>query len=371
MTDVLMNDFARQWAEVGEDVLKATRRVGASGWYILGQEVQLFEQELASFCGCAAAVGCASGLDAIEIALRALGLAPGQNVLTTPLSAFATTLAITRAGGVPVFVDVDETGGIDLDLAEQAFEADPDLRYFVPVHLYGNPFNLDRLSELKARFGLRIVEDCAQAIGASWRDKPVGSVGDLAALSFYPTKNLGAMGDGGAVLGSEMTLLARCRQLRDYGQSAKYQHELLGLNSRLDELQAAILRDAFLPRLDRWTKRRREIANLYRQALPGLVLPLSSLAHSVAHLFPIKLANRAVQMERLRALGIQTAIHYPSLIPDQPALADYRRSVIGELQQARRLASEELSLPLHPYLTDNEVGRVIESIQACVASSYR
>ena len=265
---ILLNDFQRQWADTRADVLDATERVGASGWYILGKNVESFERALAASFDRAFAVGCASGLDAIEIALRALGLRPGDKVLTTPLSAFATTLAILRAGGVPVFVDVDDHGLIDLARCEERL-ATGDIRAFVPVHLYGQPLPLPRLAELQARFAVALVEDCAQSALARFRGRSAGTVGAIAATSFYPTKNLGALGDGGALLTDDPALRDRCASLRNYGQTARYQHDELGLNSRLDELQAAILAQAFLPRLPAWTeRRRRDRATLPRRHPP-------------------------------------------------------------------------------------------------------
>ncbi len=251
------NDFKRQWAEIGPAAMAAVERVGASGRYILGREVEAFEGKLAKFWGVSHAVGVANGMDAIEIALRALDLQPGQRVLTTPFSAFATTLAILRAGGVPVFVDVDDNGNVDLEQCRDIFSRDRSTRFFVPVHLYGNPLDLEKLDALKQDFDLVIVEDCAQAIGAKHGGRNVGTVGQAAATSFYPTKNLGAFGDGGALLTNDPPTASRARALRNYGQSDLYLHDELGLNSRLDELHAAVLSDALLPNLERWTEARR------------------------------------------------------------------------------------------------------------------
>lgn len=200
---VLANPFQRQWAEISKDVLDAVERVGASGWYVLGKEVSAFEAALAPRFGAAAAVGCASGLDAIEIGLTGLGIGPGDKVLTTPYSAFATALAIVRAGATPVFVDTDAHGLLDLDLAEAALDADSSIRAVVPVHLFGHALNLERIGAWRERFDVVVVEDCAQSIGASSEGQLAGSAGQAAATSFYPTKNLGAMGDGGALMTSD------------------------------------------------------------------------------------------------------------------------------------------------------------------------
>ncbi len=363
---VLFNDFRAQWARCGSRVLEAVEKVGDSGWLILGEEVAAFEQALAAYWGLPHCVGCASGLDAIEIALRCAGLQPGQKVLTTPLSAFATSLAIIRAGGAPVFVDVDEAGQLDLDLCEAALANDEELRFLLPVHLYGHALDLARLAELRDRYSLGLVEDCAQAIGARSRGEPVGSVGEFAATSFYPTKNLGAMGDGGALLTSQEAGAAAARVLRDYGQARKFEHEQLGLNSRLDELHAAILNSVFLPDLARATERRREIAERYRAEIDHDDLapaPTPAGSESVWHLYPLLVREgRDALGEHLRGLGIASGVHYPVLIPFQKALAPSRaESLLTRLPQAQRFSESELSLPIHPYLTDRDVERVIDA----------
>lgn len=363
-----MNDFARQWADTGPAVLDAVRRVGESGWFILGPEVTTFEEALASEFGRRFAVGCASGLDAIEIGLRALRLNPGDKVLTTPMSAFATTLAILRAGGRPVFVDVDQSGLIDLNRVRDLLERDASIRYLVPVHLFGHACDLDALGELKARFDLQIVEDCAQAIGARSGGCPVGSVGQLSALSFYPTKNLGALGDGGAILTDDESLRDSCRVFRDYGQTSKYVHDVAGLNSRLDELHAAVLRRAFLPRLSGWTVRRQSVAARYVQGIehPSVrIVPVPHHSRSVWHLFPVLVEpdRRDAFTNHLLEAGIRTAIHYPHTIPSQKGLGGQSAfDVEGELTRAEAFAAGEVSLPNHPYLRDDEIDAVVSRI---------
>lgn len=365
---ILLNDFVAQWRDVRADTLAATDRVGESGWLVLGREVAAFEAELAQASALPHVVGCGNGLDALEISLRALGLAPGQPVLTTPLSAFATTLAIVRAGGVPVFLDVDASGLLDLDACDRLLRARPDIRFLVPVHLYGHALDLQRLAALAKAHDLRVVEDCAQAIGARSRGTPVGAVGALAATSFYPTKNLGCMGDGGAVLTSDARLADAARCLRDYGQSAKYVHARLGMNSRLDELQAAILRSALLPRLARFTARRREVAAAYRDGIrnPALIVPPPPAgSDSVWHLFPLLVeGDRARFKAHLDAAGVGNGLHYPTLIPDQEALAGTGFEVAGPLERAARFAARELSIPIHPYLADADVARVVDACNA-------
>jgi dTDP-4-amino-4,6-dideoxygalactose transaminase len=360
---VLMNDFQTQWQQIREKALNAVDRVGKSGWLILGEEVKSFEKSLSSYWGLPYSLGCANGLDAIELGLRALALPKGAKVLTTPLSAFATSLAIIRAGGVPVFVDTDATGLIDLELCEKIFSENPDIRYFVPVHLYGHALSYSKLLDLKNKFNLHIVEDCAQAIGAINENKSVGSVGEITATSFYPTKNLGCMGDGGALLTHDKNLYAKALCLRDYGQSQKYVHTELGLNSRLDELQAAILNDAFLPQLESMTNKRKLIAKTYRENIKNLnilLAPISENSDSVWHLFPVLIKENPEDFQlHLKSKNIQSGRHYPILIPHQEALEN--PILLTELKCAQQFATTEVSLPIHPYMTDVQIQHVIDT----------
>lgn len=362
------NPFDRQWAAIGPDVMQAVERVGTSGSYVLGQEVDGFERAFAAQSSIAHAVGCGSGLDAVEIGLRALGLAAGDRVLTTPLSAFATSLAIIRAGGIPCFVDVDDSGLLDLDEAEKRLTEDSGIRFLVPVHLFGHALDLERLAEMRDRFELRIVEDAAQAALACSNELAVGSVGQATAVSFYPTKNLGALGDGGCVLTDDRRIADECRAIRDYGQSAKYVHDRLGMNSRLDELHAAVLRSAMLPRLSDWIARRRQIAERYLRGLADThvnIPPTPEGSESVWHLFPVlaRAGDRDGLLEHLRSNGVQAGIHYPRLIDEQPALAGVSTRVAGGQTRARRFRSDEVSLPIHPYLRDDEIDRVIALVR--------
>lgn len=366
-----MNDFGRQWTDVREDALRVFDEVGRSGWYILGDRVRQFEASLSSFWGAKHTVGVASGLDAIEIALRAAGMRPGDRVLTTPLSAFATTLAIVRSGGIPVFCDTTELGLIDLDDARAALRAMPEIRYFVPVHLYGFPLDAVDLRALIDEFQLICIEDCAQSIGATSDRQATGLTGLAAATSFYPTKNLGAMGDGGAVITSDAGLAAKVRTLRDYGQAAKYRHTEIGWNSRLDELHAALLNDVFLPRLAGWSERRRQIAARYLDNWGSTrVQPVGKLASGEGgwlpswHLFPatVPAAEKASLLDWLRGRGILAGEHYPILIPDQDTLAGVNSVCFGGLDRARTLAMTEVSLPIHAYMTDAEVDAVLAAI---------
>jgi dTDP-4-amino-4,6-dideoxygalactose transaminase len=264
---ILLNDFKRQWADTGPDVMRAVECVGASGWYILGAWVKEFETSLAEYWKIPFAVGVASGLDAIELSLRALGCGAGDYALTSPISAFATPLAILKTRAIPIFVDCDAQGLIDLSECRKVLAARPEIRYFVPVHLFGHSLDLNELRSLRDEFDLGMVEDCAQSIGANGKTGPTGSVGQFAATSFYPTKNLGALGDGGAILTGTEERAAKVSCLRDYGQTSKYVHSVLGFNSRLDELQAAILQTAYLPRLEGWVECRRLVATAYRTGI--------------------------------------------------------------------------------------------------------
>jgi dTDP-4-amino-4,6-dideoxygalactose transaminase len=363
---ILQNDFKRQWQVIGEQVLDAVRRVGASGWYILGHEVEAFEAALAQFWGLSHAVGVGNGMDALEIGLRCLKLQSGDKVLTTPLSAFATTLAVIRAGGVPVFVDVDDLGRINLDQCRTILERDRSIRFLIPVHLYGFALDMPELARLKKDFRLSVLEDCAQAIGASFAGIKAGSIGQIAAVSFYPTKNLGALGDGGSLLTDNKDIAATARRLRNYGQTSQYLHSEVGLNSRLDELHAAILHSALLPHLEIWTEARRRIARCYSEGIDNskIRIPRPNAEMNPAwHLFPVTVQKgRDALREHLHSLGILSGVHYPRIIPDQTALAQYGRfEIASEPVNAHRFAETQLSLPIDPFLKENEVDAVIDA----------
>ena len=359
------NNFERQWTDIGPKVLAAVERVGSSGRYILGSEVERFEKALAEYCGVTHAVGVGNGLDALEISLRCLGLRAGQRVLTTPFSAFATTLAILRVGGIPVFADVDDSGNLDLDQAREILAADRSIRFLLPVHLYGNPLDLEKLARLKQDFHLMVVEDCAQAIGAKHGGRAVGTVGQAAGTSFYPTKNLGALGDAGAVLTDDHEVAAKARMLRNYGQTALYQHDEIGLNSRIDELQAAILTDALLPCLAEWTEKRRSIATRYVEEIrnPSVrtLQPMDG-SQPVWHIFPLFAKNQEALALYLGQSQIQTLVHYPRIIPEQKACKEARYEIAADPVNARKLAATEISLPIHPFLEEAEIAEIIRAV---------
>jgi dTDP-3-amino-3,4,6-trideoxy-alpha-D-glucose transaminase len=360
------NDLRRQWAATREEMTAAFQAVGESGRYILGAEVRAFEGELARFWGHSHAVGVASGLDAIEIALRIAGCRNGDKVLTTSNSAFATTLAIVRIGAIPVFADVDDFGLVDLEACESILSADPDIRFFVPVHLYGHSLDLARLRALKDRHQLVIVEDCAQSIGAKWRGEATGSVGQLAANSFYPTKNLGALGDGGAILTSVPEFAEAARKYRDYGQSAKYRHELVGGNSRLDELQAALLRRVGLPHLAEWTAPSPFAGGpLYRRDRQSPHCGSRSPGRFRIGVALVPGAGRAGNQAGLPQ-SLEDSWHRSvralSSSDGRPAGdGDARHNTPAKLLRVRRFCGSEVSLPLYPFLTDDECDRVIDA----------
>ena len=361
---ILLNDFQRQWEDTREASLAAFTAFGESGWYILGDEVKAFEEALARRWGMEHCVGVASGLDAIEICLRTLGCKPGDKVLTTPLSAFPTTLAAMKLGAVPVFVDTDEFGLIDLAACRAAIAAHPEIRFFVPVHLYGHALDMECLCRLAAETGITTVEDCAQSIGADYKGIATGLAGRMAATSFYPTKNLGAMGDGGAILTNNADYATEARMLRNYGQSAKYRHDVIGYNSRLDEIHACLLRRVLLERLPVWNERRRCVAAAYLKGIENpAIRPMGTPAgsNSCWHLFPVLVApeRKTDFMAWLKSRQVACAEHYPIPIPDQQALRGLPVEVFGGLEAARRICGSEVSLPIHPYLQDKEVAQVI------------
>lgn len=355
-----------------EEIDAAVKRTLESGWYILGAEVRAFEQEFAGYLGARHGIGVANGTDALHLALRACGIGQGDVVVTVAHTAVATVAAIELAGASALLVDIDQaTFTINPDSLVKAIESDPGRRIkaIIPVHLYGHPAEMTVILEIARRHNLTVIEDCAQAHGAMIKSHKVGAIGDLAAFSFYPTKNLGALGDGGAVVTNDPELAERVELLREYGWRERYVSSEAGLNSRLDEIQAAILR-VKLKYLDEENSRRRQIAQLYDQQLAGtsLTLPLRrpDLSH-VYHQYVIRCGSRDHLREELRKQGIGSLIHYPAPIHLQPAYRDRVEIVRGGLPIAERAALEVLSLPMHPHLTDRQVARVGEAIVAALA----
>ena len=342
----------------GEDaaaIRAAIDRVIASGWFVLGPEVEAFETEFAAASRVPHAVGVGTGTDAITLILRALDIGPGDEVITPPLSAAYSALAVMMAGARPVFADIDpERLTMDPRAAEAAIT--PRTRALLPVHLYGQAADLRPLEALAAKHRLALVEDAAQSHLATVDGRPVGTIGIAAATSFYPTKNLGAFGDGGAVLTRDAQIAARVKRLRNGGQTSRYRHEEPGANSRLDEMQAAILR-ARLPFLPRWTGRRRAIAANYRAALAASALhvPREFDTGHVYHLFPVLTDHRDAFQAHMRERGVETLIHYPVPIPRQPALASTSPAMCAV---ADRVCAQIVSLPMYQGLSDDAISAV-------------
>ena len=348
----------------------AVARVLASGWYILGNEVAEFEREFATASGLVHAIGVASGTDALVLALKALGLGRGDRVATVSHTAVATVAAIELAGAEPVLVDIDPARyTMAPDSLARTLEAVPGIRAVVAVHLYGQPADLPALDDLARRRGAVLIEDCAQAHGATLDGNPIGTTGDAAAFSFYPTKNLGAFGDGGLVATASEELARRLRSLREYGWGQRYVSDLAGLNSRLDELQAAILR-VRLAMLAALNDRRRAIAAQYTAGLidGGLALPaVAAGAGHVFHQYVVRHPARDALQARLKQRGIGSNIHYPVPVHLQPAYRDRLALDPAGLAATEAAARTVLSLPLYPELDDNSVARVIDGVRAAVA----
>ena len=363
---VPFNDLRPLVRALASELRGATERVMASGWFVLGPELEAFEREFADYLGRAHAVGVASGTDAIELSLRALDIGPGDEVITVSHTAVATVLAIERTGATPVLCDIDpRTYTLSPAAVRAAIGARS--RAIVPVHLYGHPADMDALGSLAARHGLAVVEDCAQAHGARFRGRRVGSFGELAAFSFYPTKNLGALGDGGAVATDDAALAERLRRLRNLGQRDRYHHVERGQNSRLDELQAAVLR-VKLAHLDRHNEIRRGLAAAYRGRLRGAAPPEEGPGcEHVFHLFVARHPRRDELQRGLAARGVETLIHYPIPVHLQEA---YRSLGVrpGRLPQTEAAAREVLSLPLFVGLDARRQDEVLDAVEECCRS---
>jgi dTDP-4-amino-4,6-dideoxygalactose transaminase len=358
-------DLQAPYAELKEELDAAYRRVMESGWFVLGAELEAFETEFAAFCGARHCVGVANGLDALHLILRALGIGAGDEVIVPSNTYIATWLAVSYAGATPVPVEPDEaTFNLDPARVEEAIT--PRTRAVMPVHLYGQPADMDGLGEVAGRHGLRVIEDAAQAHGARYRGRLVGALGDAAGFSFYPGKNLGAFGDAGAIVTNDAALAEAARLLRNYGSPVKYRHDVQGCNSRLDELQAALLRPK-LRRLAEWNERRRRVAGHYRRALegvPDLRLPfVPDWADPVWHLFVVRHPRREALREHLARGGVGTLIHYPTPPHLQAAYTELGLAA-GSFPLAERMADEALSLPMGPHLSDTEVGHVVAQVSS-------
>jgi dTDP-4-amino-4,6-dideoxygalactose transaminase len=353
-------DLTKAFDEIEPLVTERVRAVLSHGWYVLGPECTAFEEEYAAFVGVASCVGVGNGLDALRLCLIALGIGAGDEVLVPSNTFVATWLAVSSVGALPVPVEPDE-GTFNMSPAAMASSVTPRTRAVIPVHLYGLPADMEAILEFARAHGLRVVEDACQAHGARYLGRRAGSFGDLAAWSFYPAKNLGAYGDGGAVTGNDSALVDRVRRLANYGSSKKYEHAEKGYNSRLDELQAAVLR-VKLGYLDEWNARRTDVAERYQREIrhPEIRLPkVPPTSESAWHQFVVRSPHRDLLAQHLRNLGIETLIHYP-LPPHR--LPAYEELDDATLPIADRLSSEVLSLPMGPQLTSTQVGMVVDAL---------
>jgi dTDP-4-amino-4,6-dideoxygalactose transaminase len=351
------------YEELKDELDSAYRRVMESGWYILGSEVESFEAEYAAYCGARHCVGVGNGLEALHLILCAMGIGPGDEVIVPANTYIATWLAVSYTGAVPVPVEPDErTYNLDVTRIEAAITERT--RAVLPVHLYGQPADMDPIVEIARRHNLRVIEDAAQAHGAGYKGRRVGTLGDAAGFSFYPGKNLGALGDGGAVVTNDATVAQKVRLLRNYGSEVKYHNEVRGYNSRLDELQAAFLR-VKLKHLDEWNDRRRKLRTHYAELRrSSLILPfVPEWAHPVWHLYVVRAVSRTKLVELLDQNGIGWLIHYPVPPHLQNAYSELRYPR-GSFPLTEKIADEVLSLPMGPHLAESDVKVVISALNA-------
>ena len=358
-------DVRCQYELLKEKIDEAIIEVATDGKYILGENVKAFEVEMAGYCQSKHAIGVGNGTDALYLALRALGVGLGDEVITTPFTFIATTEAILMVGATPVFVDIDpETLNIDHRQIEAAITKQTTA--ILPVHLYGRPCEMSAIMSIARKHDLKVIEDCAQALGATYAGQPVGTFGDAGCLSFFPSKNLGCMGDGGMVITNDFKVNERVEMLRRHGARLKYHHEEIGVNSRLDEIQAATLR-VKLPYLDQWNKQRQAVARTYSECLSkltGIQVPQASESeiNHVYHQYTVLVERREDLVNSLRSAGVHTAIYYPTPLHLQPVHADLGHS-LGDFPKAEKAAVEVLSLPIYPGLSDVMVRKVTESIR--------
>ncbi len=357
-------DLKTQFAAIRGDVMRNVEKVLQNTNFILGAEVSEFEKAFAAYCECRHAVGVASGLDALKLALRALDIGPGDEVITTANTFIATALAVNSVGATPVLVDMDAVS-YNLDPKQLDAAVTPRTKAILPVHLYGQPADMDPILAWAEKRKLHVIEDACQAHGARYKGRRCGSLGRIAAFSFYPGKNLGAYGDGGAVTTNDPALAEKVVLLRGYGSTVKYYHDALGENSRLDTIQAAVL-NAKLPHLDAWNAARRRAAARYTEQLAGVgdvatpqILPF---AEHVFHLYVIRTARRDALLKFLQERGVGCIIHYPVPIHLQKAYAD-RGWKRGDFPETERAADEILSLPMFPDITDAQIDYVVQSVR--------
>ena len=372
-------DLTQQYAQIGDEISAAVQKVLASGGYVGGPAVKSFEQEFADYIGVSDCVGCNSGTDALILALRALKIGPGDEVITTPFTFFASAETISAVGATPVFVDIDSaTLNLDVELIEAAIT--DKTKAIMPVHIFGQPTDMTRLMEIATKHNLAVIEDCAQSVGAEWESRKVGSIGHVGCFSFYPTKNLGACGDGGAVTTNDPALAASMRMLKEHGQSSRYFYEEIGYNSRLDALQAVIL-SIKLRYLDSWNSQRRSIATVYGEFLsrvPGVAIPKElPAAKGVWNQYTIRLKSQEYKQNlsgnfrdsvrtKLQESGIGSMVYYPLPLHLQPVYKSLGYQA-GQLPVAEQVCREVLSLPMFPELTRDQQERAIYGLKDCLA----
>ena len=363
-------DLALSYQLIKDEIEKVVLEVLASGHYILGSNVSLFEEELSKYLGVKHAVSCANGTDALLLSLMALGIKSGDEIITVSHSFFATSEAIALVGAKPVFVDIKESDfNIDLDKIEKL--TTKNTKAIIPVHLYGQPCDILKIVEVAKKHNLFVIEDCAQAVGAKLNGKNVGTFGDVGTISFFPTKNLGACGDAGAIVTNNEELAKKIKQLRFHGSSKRYVHEYIGLNSRLDELQAAILR-VKLKHLDEWNLKRQKAAEYYNKLfkeMKEIIIPqIKPNAHHIFHQYTIRLEKRDLVCEKLKESGIETLIYYPTPIHLQKAF-DYLNCQNGSLPVTEKICNEILSLPIYPEITPEVQEYIAEKIKSVLQNS--
>ena len=363
-------DLSAQHRQIREEVLAEIVRVVDSQKFILGEDVKKFEGEVAKYCDAKYAIGCASGSDALVLALMALDIRPGDEVLTTPYTFFATAGAISRMGAIPVFADVEEdTFNLDVAQVAQVLADHPKVRAMIPVHLFGGCADMDPLCEMAAERGIAVIEDAAQSIGSEYKGRPAGSIGQMGCFSFFPSKNLGGYGDGGMITTNDAAVAERLTALRVHGRTGKYFHQWIGINSRLDALQAAALRVKFRY-LDSWTAGRQQNADRYRALLADLpVTPADPAEYQTRHVynqFVIRGPQRDALQAHLKAMGIGSEVYYPLPLHLQPCYEDlgYKK---GDFPVSEKLASESLALPIHSELAADEIEYVCDSIRSFYA----
>jgi len=356
-------DLKAQYQTIRQQVLRSVEQVLESCEFILGPNVSAFEQEIAKYLGVKHAIGVGNGTDALVLILDALGIGPGDEVITTPYTFFATAECVSRLGAKPVFVDIDPiTLAIDPEKLEQAIS--PRTKAIIPVHIFGRAADMSRIMDIASRHPLFVVEDACQSIGGQIQGKKLGTYGNAGAFSFFPTKNLGAYGDGGLVVTDDDELAERVRMLRGHGSKVKYHNELIGYNSRLDEMQAAVLR-VKLRHLNEWNSKRRQIALEYNKLLKDLPLqvpyPCEKGEH-VFHLYTILTDNREELRVYLKSRGVETGVYYPTPLHLQPAYADlgYRK---GDFPVSESACERNLSLPMYPELTDEQIHYVAQAVR--------